>query len=60
MPTLAFPSEALTRTGSLNVGSVPPLADADRKPLMKKDVAADHPTWCPGCGDFPCSLSISS
>ncbi len=22
------------------------------KPLTKKDLAADHPTWCPGCGDF--------
>jgi 2-oxoglutarate ferredoxin oxidoreductase subunit beta len=31
---------------------VAPLLDADRRPLMKKDVAADHPTWCPGCGDF--------
>jgi 2-oxoglutarate/2-oxoacid ferredoxin oxidoreductase subunit beta len=25
---------------------------AERKPLTKKEVAADHPTWCPGCGDF--------
>ena len=25
---------------------------AERKPLKKKDLAADHPTWCPGCGDF--------
>jgi 2-oxoglutarate ferredoxin oxidoreductase subunit beta len=25
---------------------------ADRKPLTKKELAADHPTWCPGCGDF--------
>lgn len=24
----------------------------DRKPLTKKELAADHPTWCPGCGDF--------
>jgi len=23
-----------------------------RKPLTKKDISADHPTWCPGCGDF--------
>lgn len=23
-----------------------------RKALTKKDIAADHPTWCPGCGDF--------
>ena len=22
------------------------------KPLTKKELAADHPTWCPGCGDF--------
>ncbi|HBF04333.1 MAG TPA: pyruvate ferredoxin oxidoreductase, partial [Verrucomicrobiales bacterium] len=21
-------------------------------PLTKKDISADHPTWCPGCGDF--------
>lgn len=20
--------------------------------LTKKDITADHPTWCPGCGDF--------
>jgi len=25
---------------------------AERKPLTKKEMAADHPTWCPGCGDF--------
>jgi 2-oxoglutarate ferredoxin oxidoreductase subunit beta len=24
----------------------------ERKGLTKKDIAADHPTWCPGCGDF--------
>jgi 2-oxoglutarate/2-oxoacid ferredoxin oxidoreductase subunit beta len=30
-----------------------PSADlAERKPLAKKDIAGDHPTWCPGCGDF--------
>lgn len=22
------------------------------QPLTKKDLRADHPTWCPGCGDF--------
>jgi 2-oxoglutarate ferredoxin oxidoreductase subunit beta len=27
-------------------------SDAERKPLTKKEIAADHPTWCPGCGDF--------
>jgi len=29
-----------------------PAAPAARKPLTKKDLTADHPTWCPGCGDF--------
>ncbi|MGC8744425.1 MAG: thiamine pyrophosphate-dependent enzyme [Verrucomicrobiia bacterium] len=24
----------------------------ERKPLTKKDLTSDHPTWCPGCGDF--------
>lgn len=24
----------------------------DRGPLTKKALTADHPTWCPGCGDF--------
>ena len=23
-----------------------------RPPLNRKALAADHPTWCPGCGDF--------
>lgn len=32
--------------------AVPALGEADRKPLTKKEMAADHPTWCPGCGDF--------
>jgi 2-oxoglutarate/2-oxoacid ferredoxin oxidoreductase subunit beta len=30
--------------------SVP--SQGERKPLTKKEIAADHPTWCPGCGDF--------
>lgn len=29
-----------------------PPASAERKPLTKKELAGDHPTWCPGCGDF--------
>ena len=29
-----------------------PPAEPERKPFTKKDIAADHPTWCPGCGDF--------
>lgn len=27
-------------------------AAENRPPLTKKELAADHPTWCPGCGDF--------
>jgi 2-oxoglutarate ferredoxin oxidoreductase subunit beta len=32
-----------------------PSANGDapaRQPLSRKSLAADHPTWCPGCGDF--------
>ena len=32
--------------------SIAPAATEERKPLTKKELAADHPTWCPGCGDF--------
>jgi len=24
----------------------------ERRPLTKKDIVAERPTWCPGCGDF--------
>jgi len=37
-----------------NIRIVPP-APADlepRAPLTKRDLTADRPTWCPGCGDF--------
>ena len=52
--TVTFPYRPLPRTGGENllVTPVPPLAETDRKPLTKKEVTADHPTWCPGCGDF--------
>jgi 2-oxoglutarate/2-oxoacid ferredoxin oxidoreductase subunit beta len=32
--------------------AVTPPPDSERKPLTKKEIAGDHPTWCPGCGDF--------
>jgi 2-oxoglutarate ferredoxin oxidoreductase subunit beta len=35
-------------TAPVNLLSIP----AERKPLQKKDLASEHPTWCPGCGDF--------
>ena len=31
---------------------VPAGVGSERKPLSKKEIASDHPTWCPGCGDF--------
>jgi 2-oxoglutarate/2-oxoacid ferredoxin oxidoreductase subunit beta len=51
MSKLSFGYETLDRTGQLNVGEIPDLPD-DRAGLKKKEIAADHPTWCPGCGDF--------
>lgn len=29
-----------------------PAAPAPRPPLTRQALKADHPTWCPGCGDF--------
>ena len=34
------------------VPAAPALLTTERKALTKKELAADHPTWCPGCGDF--------
>ncbi|MCK9587862.1 MAG: thiamine pyrophosphate-dependent enzyme [Terrimicrobiaceae bacterium] len=31
--------------------TTPTISPAPEK-LTKKDLTADHPTWCPGCGDF--------
>src|SRR6266403_454922 len=28
------------------------IAEPPREKLTKKAITADHPTWCPGCGDF--------
>src|SRR3982750_166703 len=28
------------------------VVDFPREKLTKKAITADHPTWCPGCGDF--------
>jgi 2-oxoglutarate/2-oxoacid ferredoxin oxidoreductase subunit beta len=49
-------SNSVTELPALAPAAAPaasePLAPSERKPLTKKEVAADHPTWCPGCGDF--------
>lgn len=53
MSDLSFPFATLPRTTTLPAPvEIAPLADSDRKPLTKKEISADHPTWCPGCGDF--------
>jgi 2-oxoglutarate/2-oxoacid ferredoxin oxidoreductase subunit beta len=47
-------STSITETPSqeLPAAAVIPQVDAERKPLTKKELAAEHPTWCPGCGDY--------
>lgn len=32
--------------------AVPTPAPVERKLPTKKELTAEHPTWCPGCGDF--------
>jgi 2-oxoglutarate ferredoxin oxidoreductase subunit beta len=46
-PTVQNPPPA-----NLNPAAAAPPTAPERKPLTKKDISADHPTWCPGCGDF--------
>jgi 2-oxoglutarate ferredoxin oxidoreductase subunit beta len=36
--------------GNASVSSAPGVAESRK--ITKKDLTADHPTWCPGCGDF--------
>ena len=53
MNDLAVPFAPLPRTSISPVATtIPAIPDTDRKGLTKKEIAADHPTWCPGCGDF--------
>src|SRR5687767_1256278 len=44
--------EIPTRGGNITSIATPALPSEERKGLTKKEIAADHPTWCPGCGDF--------
>ena len=46
---MSSPTTDIRVRGS-GVVTTPP--EAERTPLTKKDLTADHPTWCPGCGDF--------
>src|SRR6266545_7431377 len=49
-------SETTTGNGdgsaAVAAGVSPALAEPPREKLTKKAITADHPTWCPGCGDF--------
>ena len=44
--------ETPERSASAVAVTAPPPAAEERKGLTKKEIAAYHPTWCPGCGDF--------
>jgi 2-oxoglutarate ferredoxin oxidoreductase subunit beta len=46
------PPAASTGTTSATATASAPAVEPSRKPVTKKDLSADHPTWCPGCGDF--------
>jgi 2-oxoglutarate ferredoxin oxidoreductase subunit beta len=43
-PAAAVPAATMPGTNTPAAGN--------RQPLTRKSLAADHPTWCPGCGDF--------
>lgn len=39
-------------TPSIPTEELVPAVKSERGAITKKGIAADHPTWCPGCGDF--------
>ena len=47
-------SEATNPNGetATAVAIATPASEPPREKLTKKAITADHPTWCPGCGDF--------
>jgi len=47
--TIAESPERVPQSG---IPVAAPAPGTERKGLTKKELAADHPTWCPGCGDF--------
>jgi len=53
MKTSDIITDVPARTGNITVTTPPTVPGTDeRNGLTKKELAADHPTWCPGCGDF--------
>jgi 2-oxoglutarate/2-oxoacid ferredoxin oxidoreductase subunit beta len=49
-PTIEVPRQPGAAPAA--TGPTPPALPTERKGLTKKEIASDHPTWCPGCGDF--------
>src|SRR5256714_12626698 len=45
-------SETTTNSSAVEAAVSAATIDAPREKLTKKAITADHPTWCPGCGDF--------
>ena len=43
---------AIVQTPALITKPATTTVIGERPGLTKKEIAADHPTWCPGCGDF--------
>ena len=44
-------SQTLTENPAVTINAPKP-ATGERPGLTRKEIVADHPTWCPGCGDF--------
>src|SRR6266702_2025439 len=49
---MSSPITEIPQRGNITSVPTPTLPASDRKGLSKKELAADNPTWCPGCGDF--------
>ena len=45
-------NETTTKRRRFTSGTARPPSEPPREKLTKKAITADHPTWCPGCGDF--------
>lgn len=48
---MSLPAHTLSPTSAMSATAPAPAAPAETR-LTKKALTADHPTWCPGCGDF--------
>ena len=51
-PGFVIKSVLMSETTRPNGDGATAIAEPPREKLTKKAITADHPTWCPGCGDF--------